>query len=227
MKKSLYILALIESGNAHQQTFFNSLSHHFDNLFHIEISDQLESHALEQADAIFSFESLSIQLPILYFSETGQTKGFDTSGPLMIDSHRLLKLTKYLTVFYQSLETNFLRYLPLQVRLADSSGEILWTNNQFDGTFFSEDTSKIEDWVIQDLKETPHGSRVFFLPSGSLDHIYVQHYQALHGPSDQFLGVYDQTLDFKPLLKHYLEETGQAIVGWSDVTSGPSISNDD
>ncbi|HGN5283293.1 TPA: multidrug transporter, partial [Streptococcus pyogenes] len=29
--------------------------------------------------------------------------------------------------------------------------------------------------------------------------------------------------DIKPLLNQYLEETGQAIVGWSDVTSGPSI----
>ena len=32
--------------------------------------------------------------------------------------------------------------------------------------------------------------------------------------------------DLRPLLSSYLKETSQAIVAWSDTTSGPSIGND-
>ncbi|MCC9969815.1 hypothetical protein HK345_05185, partial [Streptococcus agalactiae] len=41
------------------------------------------------------------------------------------------------------------------------------------------------------------------------------------------VGYIEHVHNIKPLLEGYLKESGQAIVGWSDVTSGASISNDD
>lgn len=41
----------------------------------------------------------------------------------------------------------------------------------------------------------------------------------------ELLGVITFIQDLKPVLASYLNESGQAIVGWSDVTSGPSSSN--
>ena len=43
--------------------------------------------------------------------------------------------------------------------------------------------------------------------------------------SGELLGVITFIQDLKPVLASYLNESGQAIVGWSDVTSGPSSSN--
>ncbi|XCY70531.1 hypothetical protein ABG808_00375 [Streptococcus iniae] len=64
------------------------------------------------------------------------------------------------------------------------------------------------------------------MPSASLDHIYFQSYYAIRDHQKHYLGSIDIVQDLKPILSQYLDETAQAIVGWSDVTSGPSISDD-
>ena len=63
------------------------------------------------------------------------------------------------------------------------------------------------------------------IPSSSFSHILLQHYQGLLSQDGQLLGVLAQVIDLTPLLATYLEESGQALVGWSDTTSGASISD--
>ena len=77
----------------------------------------------------------------------------------------------------------------------------------------------------QPLNNHPKMPFIFkFLPN-HFDHILFQTYQAVKDDSGELLGVITFIQDLKPVLASYLNESGQAIVGWSDVTSGPSSSN--
>ncbi|SUN46456.1 Na+ driven multidrug efflux pump [Streptococcus equi subsp. equi] len=226
MTKTIYTLALVDDKNNLQKTFFTTLSQEFSYLFHITIVRQLTTEQLKKAQAIFTFQNLEASLPVLYFNQADKKQGFTVSDHTFTDSQQTLRLAKYLMQFYQALAPHFLTYLPFQARIADHQGQIIFDNHRFNGSFFASDEHDvIEDWILTDLHKAATGSKLYLIPTASQDHIYMQQYQALYDDTEQFVGVYDMILDFKPMLQHYLEETGQAIVGWSDVISGPSLSD--
>ncbi|MGT2935963.1 multidrug transporter [Streptococcus castoreus] len=229
MIRPISILALLNLEDDLQYTFITELSSHFPHLFAIKMKDH--RHTFNATDwtnyqAIFSFQQHSIDLPTLYFkcSEVGQ--GFTISKGLFDNAHEILELVQYITQFYQKFDGQFLHYLPLQARLANQDGQIIIDNHGFNGSFFPLTEKQIEPWILDDLKSGTSINKSFIVPSGSLDHIYMQHYHALKNNQGQVVGVFNTIQDIKPLLSQYLEETGQAIVGWSDVTSGPSITSD-
>ncbi|AIG50401.1 hypothetical protein [Streptococcus pyogenes] len=226
MKNAISILALLTPENQLEETFIRELSHHFSHLFEVTIltsKANIESNQLSTFQGIFSFHEHDIDLPTLYFKTSQHGQGFLVTESVFDQATAVLSLSQYLTGFYQKFDGHFLQYLPLQARLSDANGNIIVDNHAFNGSFLPTTDKEIEDWILAELRLSDNPCKTFLLPSGSLDHIYMQHYQALKNLQGQLVGVLDTVQDIKPLLNQYLEETGQAIVGWSDVTSGPSI----
>ena len=108
-------------------------------------------------------------------------------------------------------EEHFLDFLPYRASFYDKDLKLVYSNKQSDGSFFPEpEPKKLPDWIWQDLQLQESKSLHFQLPTESFQDMIIQYY----------------IQNIKPLLSSYHNETGQAIVGWSDVTSGASIKND-
>ncbi|EIQ82020.1 hypothetical protein ScFU53_07810 [Streptococcus canis] len=228
MINAIPTLVLLNPNNSLEDKFIKGLAEYFSHLFDLTMigdKDAITSSQLSDFQAIFSFYEHDFDLPTLYFKTSNLGLGFLIDENLFDRATDILAVTQYLTKFYQKFDGQFLHYLPLQARVADKNGDILVNNHAFNGSFFQNTDKQIEPWIMADLTSSGDTSISFLLPSGSLDHIYMQHYQALKNAQGQILGIFDTIQDIKPLLSQYLEETGQAIVGWSDVTSGPSISD--
>lgn len=120
-----------------------------------------------------------------------------------------------------------LAHLPYRASFYDNNLKLIYSNNCSDGSFFPENESeKLPEWIWQSLHQSPEKSLHLQIPTDSFDAILTQTYQLILDTSGQSLGVITYVQDLKPLLSSYLKETGQAIVAWSDTTSGPSIGND-
>lgn len=118
-------------------------------------------------------------------------------------------------------------HLPYQASFYDNNLSLIYSNNRSDGSFFPENESeKLPEWIWQNLHQVPERVLHLQIPTDSFDAILIQTYQLISDSSGKSLGVITYIQDLKPLLSSYLNETGQAIVAWSDTTSGPSIGND-
>lgn len=120
-----------------------------------------------------------------------------------------------------------LAHLPYRASFYDKDLKLIYSNNRSDGSFFSDDEEEKElpQWVWTSLEQAPEQALHFQIPTESFDRILFQSYQAISDDSGELIGVVTFIQDLKPVLASYLNESGQAIVGWSDVTSGPSITN--
>lgn len=119
---------------------------------------------------------------------------------------------------------NFLDNLPYRAVFYDQNRQLIYSNGRADGSFFpSQDDPILADWIWQDLQNSPDGSLHFQIPNDSFNQIFMQSFQLLFDDQKQCQGVYAYVQDMRPLLGTYLKESGQAIVGWSDTTSGASI----
>ncbi|MCY7187415.1 sodium transporter [Streptococcus gallolyticus] len=118
-------------------------------------------------------------------------------------------------------------HLPYRASFYDNNLRLIYSNNRSDGSFFPENESeKLPEWIWQNLHQIPERVLHLQIPTDSFDAILIQTYQLISDSSGKSLGVITYIQDLKPLLSSYLNETGQAIVAWSDTTSGPSIGND-
>lgn len=118
-------------------------------------------------------------------------------------------------------------HLPYRASFYDNNLKLIYSNNRSDGSFFPENESeKLPEWIWQSLHQSPEKVLHLQIPTDSFDVILTQTYQLILDTSGQSLGVITYIQDLKPLLSSYLKETGQAIVAWSDTTSGPSIGNE-
>lgn len=116
--------------------------------------------------------------------------------------------------------------LPFRASFYDKNSNLLYSNNQSDGSFFPEDEEEtLPQWILEQLQSSSEKSLHLQVPTDSFDQILMQSYQAIYNQEKEFVGVITYIQDLKPILSSYLKESGQAIVGWSDVTSGASISN--
>ncbi|MGT2932642.1 hypothetical protein [Streptococcus catagoni] len=227
MKKRYHLLALIEQNNPFQKRFFRTVKQTFTALFELDIKENTDSLTMDAYQAIVSFDEKEYPLPTLRFSQEESASAFVINQDLLEEAKTILSLSHYLTDFYQSLSADLMDFYPYQLRLADQRGHFFYHNHHFNGSFLPDDKDFVEDWILRLLKSSTEASyKHFLLPSASLDHIYVQSFYPLRDDQGHYLGSFDLVQDIKPILENYLEETAQAIVGWSDVTSGPSISND-
>ncbi|SEF19469.1 hypothetical protein SAMN04487839_101356 [Streptococcus gallolyticus] len=118
-------------------------------------------------------------------------------------------------------------HLPYQASFYDNNLSLIYSNNRYDGSVFSKnEVKKLPKWIWQNLHQVPERVIHLQIPTDSFDAILIQTYQLISDSSGKSLGVITYIQDLKPLLSSYLNETGQAIVAWSDTTSGPSIGND-
>lgn len=228
MIKHVIIQANINPDFPFEKEFMKMLKSYYSDLFDIIISESSDNH-LQNADGIFSFQPVkNCDLPLLAFSHNENAdKGFFVDQELLSDSQTIFKLSQYLNQFYQSIANPIFEHFPFQVRIADKEGRILSHNQQFNGSFFPDQAGRLEPWIYQQLADSERADdKHLLLASASLDHIYFQSYYAVKDTDGHYLGSVDLVQDLKPILSHYLEETAQAIVGWSDVTSGPSLSDD-
>lgn len=228
MKKRPKLLALYQVDSNFQKSFYQILSDTYSELFEITIAEY-ESHEPKSLNyqALFSFMPIESTLPVFYFSEIVTSQGFYITDSKLKDGQTVLALSSALNQFYQSLNSSLLDAFPFQIRQSDHTGQMIYHNHQFNGSFFPEDDQELEGWIYRQFKTNPQeATKHFLLPTASSDHIYFQSYYGLQDENGQYLGTLDFVQDLKPILAQYLEETAQAIVGWSDVTSGPSISDD-
>lgn len=118
-------------------------------------------------------------------------------------------------------------HLPYRASFYDNNLSLIYSNNRYDGSVFSKNESeKLPKWIWQNLHQVPERVLHLQIPTDCFDAILIQTYQLISDSSGKSLGVITYIQDLKPLLSSYLNETGQAIVAWSDTTSGPSIGND-
>ncbi|MFU2205118.1 hypothetical protein [Streptococcus pluranimalium] len=138
----------------------------------------------------------------------------------------ILQLSQQLTQFYQVLNTYPDKH-PMKLTFFDENGQVVYDNKGFDGNFFSfnQEAQPLEDWIQEKIKNDTKHHLTLTVPSPSFDHILIQDYRGLYDQDGNFFGTFSQVIDLKPLLEAYLEDSGQAIVGWSDTTSGASITN--
>ena len=120
-----------------------------------------------------------------------------------------------------------LAHLPYRGSFYDNNLKLIYSNHRSDGSFFTENESeKLPEWIWQSLHQSPEKSLHLQIPTDSFEAILMQTYQLILDNSSKSLGVITYIQDLRPLLSSYLKETSQAIVAWSDTTSGPSIGND-
>ena len=60
-------------------------------------------------------------------------------------------------------------------------------------------------------------------PQDSFDQVLIQTYQAAIDNEGKVLGFWETIYDLKQPLKTYLDNSAQALVAWSDATSGASF----
>lgn len=139
------------------------------------------------------------------------------------------KVSKDIHQFIQQTSKSFLDYLPWRVSFFAPDGQLIYSNGRADGSFFflDEDIPPLEDWILQDLKASSTGVLHLPLSLESFDQKIVQSFQTLYDDQKNLIGIFQYTQEISDLLASYLEDSGQALVGWSDVTSGASISNQD
>lgn len=138
----------------------------------------------------------------------------------------ILQLSQQLTQFYQVLNTYPDKH-PMKLTFFDENGQVVYDNKGFDGNFFSfnQEAQPLEDWIQEKIKNDTKYHLTLTVPSPSFDQILLQDYRGLYDQDGNFFGTFSQVIDLKPLLEAYLEDSGQALVGWSDTTSGASITN--
>lgn len=222
------VLALNPNQDAELESLYKTLEEHFSHLFHLTISSTFSMEKSRDFQAVFLPKNDDrLMLPQLIFSTAELSNSHLVYKENLVEMKQFSALNVKLTNFYFTIANQMINAHPFQVRLADQTGTIIRHNHQFNGSFFEDDNLKIESWIQKQLVK-PNGidQKHFLLPSASADHIYYQSYYALKDEQGTYLGSLDYVQDIKPILADYLEETAQAIVGWSDVTSGPSISDD-
>jgi len=220
-------LALVSNNNAFQKDFFQLINDYYSHLFSLSVIDSIEENQLSQYQLILTFEDHSYLIPALRFSMEVDKDKFTVNESLLANTETIWRLGQLLSQTYISISELQLDKYPYQLRISDKNGQFTYHNYQFNDSFFLDDSKELESWILRQLQmDKDLAYKHFLLPSASLDHIYVQSFFPLRDKEGNYLGSFDIVQDIKPILADYLEETAQAIVGWSDVTSGPSISDD-
>ena len=82
---------------------------------------------------------------------------------------------------------------------------------------------KSADWIMSEVLASPTKERSYQIPTDSFDQVLIQTYQAAIDKDGNVLGFWETIYDLKQPLKTYLDNSAQALVAWSDATSGASF----
>ncbi|WP_261379610.1 hypothetical protein [Streptococcus sp. sy004] len=194
--------------------FWQNIQTYFDDLLQLTISslDDFTQNITNTHQAIFSTSTVETELPLL----------------ILNSAEHPWQIARQIRQFIDKQTQELLNYLPLRLTIFDEKGHVLYSNGQPDGSFFfADDVEPLESWILSDIKTSQTDSLHLPIPLDSFNQRLIQTYQALYDDQKKLRGIFQYTQDISPLLKAYLDDSGQALVGWSDVTSGASISNQD
>ena len=76
---------------------------------------------------------------------------------------------------------------------------------------------------MSEVLASPTKERSYQIPTDSFDQVLIQTYQAAIDNEGKVLGFWETIYDLKQPLKTYLDNSAQALVAWSDATSGASF----
>ena len=116
-----------------------------------------------------------------------------------------------------------LNHLPYKLAAYDFTGTFLYDNDGADGSFFPREPENLPDWIMSEVLASPTKERSYQIPTDSFDQILIQTYQAAIDNEGKVLGFWETIYDLKQPLKTYLDNSAQALVAWSDSTSGASF----
>ena len=116
-----------------------------------------------------------------------------------------------------------LNHLPYKLAAYDAQGNFLYDNGGADGSFFPREDENLPDWIMSEVLASPTKERSYQIPTDSFDQVLIQTYQAAIDNEGKVLGFWETIYDLKQPLKIYLDNSAQALVAWSDATSGASF----
>lgn len=119
--------------------------------------------------------------------------------------------------------TTLLNHLPYKLAAYDAKGNFIYDNGGADGSFFPHDADNLPDWVMSEVLASPTKTISYPIPTDSFEQILIQTYQAATDQEGQVLGFWETIFDLKQPLQTYLDSSAQALVAWSDATSGASF----
>ena len=119
--------------------------------------------------------------------------------------------------------TTLLNYLPYKLAAYDAKGNFLYDNGGADGSFFPREAESLPDWIMSEVLASPTKTISYPIPTDSFEQILIQTYQASTDQEGQVLGFWETIFDLKQPLQTYLDSSAQALVVWSDATSGASF----
>lgn len=64
------------------------------------------------------------------------------------------------------------------------------------------------------------------IPTGDLEHFILHHYKRIEDEEGNYQGIYEWVEDLYPIVKYYLEATGQKLVDDPDATTGATFKQD-
>ena len=116
-----------------------------------------------------------------------------------------------------------LNHLPYKLAAYDAKGNFLYDNGGADGGFFPRAPENLPDWIMSEVLASSTKERSYQIPTDSFDQVLIQTYQAAIDNEGKVLGFWETIYDLKQPLKTYLDNSAQALVAWSDTTSGASF----
>ncbi|MBS6654442.1 MAG: sodium transporter [Streptococcus sp.] len=119
--------------------------------------------------------------------------------------------------------TTLLNYLPYKLAAYDAKGNFLYDNGGADGSFFPREAENLPGWIMSEVLASPTKTISYPIPTDSFEQILIQTYQASTDQEGQVLGFWETIFDLKQPLQTYLDSSAQALVVWSDATSGASF----
>ena len=119
--------------------------------------------------------------------------------------------------------TTLLNYLPYKLAAYDAKGNFLYDNGGADGSFFPRESENLPDWIMSEVLASPTKTISYPIPTDSFEQILIQTYQASTDQEGRILGFWETIFDLKQPLQTYLDSSAQALVAWSDATSGASF----
>lgn len=215
-------LILIYSNQA-EKTFLNHLSEFYNGLFHFELLSETDIEG-DNNTPFLGFKKFLHHSNCLLFSFEDNESFITARSPENWTFEYIKDLNHHLFEFNNKITNDLLKYFPNDLIFQDKNGNQICKHCP--NTLFP-DLESIDEWLISELIHSNDGQKHFLEADDSFDRIMMQSYYLLKDDSNEVNGYAYQKQDIKPILKSYLDETAQALVGWSDVVSGASIKNDE
>ena len=137
---------------------------------------------------------------------------------------------------------SLLKSLPFEITFADSNNQFIYYNHHKSweemlaerspeqvgnplGDCHSEASHQNVKWLISQLRSGLQDFIRVYDPLHGSDKFVVHTYQAVRNDAGEYMGINEYVQDILPLINWYLQQSGQKLVGGSDIVSGASVNS--